>query len=96
VSKKVLHVPENVLQTLRQTAVAMGGVELDHLIAAAVWAFSHQDAGLKNLVVSEFWFRGIDNAEPVNRHTRSGGFIHALVRRLYAKLRQYFTQQGGR
>jgi hypothetical protein len=45
------------VQKLRMTS-ALAGFEPDHLIAAAIWAFSRQDEGHRNLLVREFWYGG--------------------------------------
>jgi hypothetical protein len=50
----------------------MAGTEMDQL-AAAIWAFSGQPAVVKNLIVTEFWFNGIEEPEePLARTTVMG------------------------
>jgi hypothetical protein len=57
------------LQSLEQTRARMAGVEIDQLVAAAIWAFSGQGSVVKNLIVAEFWFNGMEEPEqPIARN----------------------------
>ena len=49
-NKNVYRVPEGIVQTLKETGT-LEGYPIDHLIDTAIWAFSQQEAEVKNLLV---------------------------------------------
>jgi hypothetical protein len=85
-AKVLYRVPESVVQNLRVTT-AEGGFGPDHLIGAAVWAFSRQDEGLKDLLVREFWYRGLGD-EP--RHPGPRKSLKEKLYGLVARIRSGF------
>jgi hypothetical protein len=86
-SKIRYRVPKAVVENLL-VSTALGGFGPDHLIAAAIWAFSRQDQGLKNLLVREFWFRGSVDESPRRPARRSlKEKLYGLVARVLAGLR---------
>jgi hypothetical protein len=69
------------LEALEESAVRLG-VPTEFVIAAAIWDFSRQDTTTRQLVVSDFWLRGLSKLEASARARRPRTFketVHALV-----------------
>jgi hypothetical protein len=56
-SKRVTHLAPDALAVLRQTASRMEGVELEEVIAAALWAFGTLDPLTRNMLIEDYWSR---------------------------------------
>ena len=84
---KKVHVPTQVLEALHQTAARMGGLELDQLIPAVIWAFSQQDPAVKNTLVRDGWFRGFEEEHPKAKQSLFRR-VYELAKNLYAAIRQ--------
>jgi hypothetical protein len=84
-SKRVVRLPPDLVPALRVTASYLNEVDLDTLIAAAVWSFAQQDPGIKAAIVREFWYSGINRA-PVKRKKSLLGRFYALGKHLYAQV----------
>jgi hypothetical protein len=51
----MIHLPQHVLKGLQGATARLGGLPLDDLVAAAVWAFHRHDAAFRSDVIREFW-----------------------------------------
>ena len=83
------HVPPGIVTALHETAARLGGLDLDVVVTAAVWAYSRQDAADRRGLITEFWYRGFPELEGSGPGRRPVPFwrqIHAKIRALAASL----------
>jgi hypothetical protein len=83
---KAIRVPHNVLEALRETAAALGGVPLELVVQAVVREFGHEEPAFRKWLVEDFWFQPAPAATPPRRRSL-GGLIRDLVHALFARLR---------
>jgi hypothetical protein len=50
-------VPSTIMSVLQETANRLGGLQIDIIITAAVWAFCRQDVSTRRSLVADFWLR---------------------------------------
>lgn len=84
-AKRVVPLPPGVQGTLKETASRMGPIDLDTLIAAAVWAFARLDRDIKAAILREFWYSGI-SVEPVPRKQSFLRSAYELGKHLVAQI----------
>jgi hypothetical protein len=85
---KAIHVPHDVLEALRETAAALGGVPLELVVRAVVREFGGEEPAFRRWVVEEFWFQSFAASAP--RRPTLGGWFRDLVHRVLAR-RRYRT-----
>jgi hypothetical protein len=88
-TQRIARVPAVVKAALQETADDLGGVELDTVATAAIWAFCIQGDAARREIVADFWYRGHAELEAPEAHRRHNSLkekVHALAAYCYAAL----------
>jgi hypothetical protein len=92
--QRLARVPVVVKAALQETAAHLGGVELDTVATAAIWAFCMRSDAARRKIVTDFWDRGHPELEAPDARRRDNSFkemLHALATYCYAALRHCFA-----
>jgi hypothetical protein len=86
-----MYLPAEVLHTLRVTGAYAGGMPVDDVIAAAVWAFAQQHTSFQAALVREYWTQDQTRPQPTKPRAKLWEKAYEIGRRFLAALRRGFT-----
>ena len=85
-ANQCIHVSEGTFSALLETSEAVGGVDLEQVIAAAVRGFSQQEKEFKHWFIGDYVLGGRSNPGPEERKPHRRSRFHEMARRFLAAL----------